>query len=438
MYFLYSVLLAVGLVLTLPYWLVQMLRSGKYREGLSERLGRVPSRLQRQTQAVPCIWIHAVSVGEVLAIVALAQALRQKFAGWRIAVSTTTRTGQHLARQKFGEENVFYFPLDLAFAIRPYLRALQPRLVILAETEFWPNFLRVVRESGSRIAVVNARVSDRSFPRYRRWRGLLARVLDNVEIFLAQTELDRERLLAIGAPAQRVQVTGNLKFDIKAPAETELLNRLRNAIPAQAPIIVCGSTIEGEEEAVVQSFRQVLRDHYEAVLILAPRHPERFEAVSKFLVTAGVRFWLRSAWQGDPVAGGVFLLDTIGELAPLYSLARIAMVGGGFAPGGGHNILEPAQFGKPILVGPHTQNFREIISIFQQHQAVVVAPVDRLASKLVHLIGDENSRRELGQRALEVFHANAGATSRTLDALQVLLWMPETMRDRYRGQEVRP
>jgi len=188
----------------------------------------------------------------------------------------------------------------------------------------------------------------------------------------------------------------------------------------------------------VQSFRQVLRDHYEAVLILAPRHPERFEAVSRFLITAGVRFWLRSAWQGDPISGGVFLLDTIGELAPLYSLATVAIVGGGFAPGGGHNILEPAQFGKPILVGPHTQNFREIISIFQQNQAVVVAPIDRLPYMLVHLIQDEESRRQLGQRALEVFQANAGATSRTLDALQVLLWMPEKLRDRYRGQEVGP
>ena len=239
-YFLYSVALALAMLVSLPYWLYQILRHGKYRSGLAERLGRVPERLfanhedsvggpsGNRSAAVPAavaggsrprrlVWIHAVSLGEVLALGGLVEQMRRTFPQHRVLVSTTTDTGQALARKRFGEANVFYFPMDFAFAIRPYLRALQPELVVLAETEFWPNFLRLAHASGARIAVVNARISDRSWPNYRRFRWALRRMLVHVDLFLAQTAADSARLQSIGAEAQRVQVTGNLKFDMTLP-----------------------------------------------------------------------------------------------------------------------------------------------------------------------------------------------------------------------------
>ncbi len=215
MYLIYSALLAAGLLLTLPYWLMQRLRHGKYRAGLSERLGRIPQRLTKQPGR-PTIWVHAVSVGEVLAVSGLVAELKRRFPNYRIVISTTTDTGQKLARTRFGAENVFYFPLDFAFAIRPYLRWLRPELIVIAETELWPNFLRLGKAVGGRIAIVNARISDRSWPRYRRFQRLLARVLRQVDLFLTQTEEDARRLAQIGAPKERIQVTGNLKFDVPA------------------------------------------------------------------------------------------------------------------------------------------------------------------------------------------------------------------------------
>src|SRR3954468_7199892 len=215
MHILYTIALGLALLLTSPYWLVRGLLQGKYRAGLTERFGRVPERLRATTDTENCIWMHAVSVGEVLAISGLVDALRAKLPEWRVVISTTTLTGQLLARQKFDEENVFYFPLDLPFAVKPYLQRLRPKLVVVAETEFWPNFLRMAKGSGARIAVANARISDRSLPGYKRFRRFLARTLADIDMFLAQTEEDKQRLIKIGAPAARVQVSGNLKFDVK-------------------------------------------------------------------------------------------------------------------------------------------------------------------------------------------------------------------------------
>ena len=218
MYLLYSAALALWLLLGSPYWLLQMLRHGKYRKGLRQRLGKLPSHLKLDSRRV--IWVHAVSVGEVIAISGVVSGLRQRFPKARVLVSTTTHTGQEIARQRFGQENVFYFPLDFAFAARSYLSALRPKIVVVAETEIWPNFFRLANKSGSRIAVVNARISDRSWPGYRRWRRLLRPVLANVDLFLTQGEEDRRRLLDLGATQNQVRVAGNLKFDIHCPRST--------------------------------------------------------------------------------------------------------------------------------------------------------------------------------------------------------------------------
>jgi len=422
MYVLYSALLAASLVVGLPFWIFQMARHGKYRAGLEERLGRVPQRILHPVEA-PAIWVHAVSVGEVSAVAGLVAALREKFPQYRVAVSTTTASGQRLARARFGEENVFYFPLDLGFCVRPYLRALRPVLIVMAETEFWPNFLRLSKTSGARISVVNARISDRAFPGYFRFRRWLRPVLRNVDLFLSQTDEDAKRLVQIGAVAERVRVSGNLKFDVPPPAETAFVAQLRKAL-AQAgasPVVVCGSTMEGEEPLLIRGFENVLASHPEALMILAPRHPERFDKVAGLLQELGAKFWRRSSWQGEPVSGGVFLLDSIGELASAYSLADLAFVGGSLVNYGGHNILEPALFGVATVIGSSYQNFRDIVALFEQNQAVRIVGAAELPLTFMELVDSHGKRKALGQRALETLRQQMGSTERTLRALAELM-----------------
>jgi 3-deoxy-D-manno-octulosonic-acid transferase len=420
MYLLYSALLAAGLLVTLPYWLWQMSRHGKYHAGFAQRLGRVPGGVASQPGR-PVIWIHAVSVGEVMAVSGLVSELRRRHPQHQVAVSTTTDTGQQLAKKHFGEENVFYFPMDFGFAIRPYLRRLRPGLIVIAETEFWPNFLRLAHASGARVAVVNARISDRSLPRYRRWRFLLRGVLQAVDLFLAQTEEDARRLQSIGAPVERVYVSGNLKFDVAPPPMPPIVGSLRAALGDAGPVIVCGSTTEGEEPLLLRAFENILASHSRTVMILAPRRPERFAEVARLMESLGVRFCKRSVWKGDPLAGGVLLLDSIGELAALYSLADIAFVGGSLVPRGGHNIIEPAQHGVAIVVGNHTENFRDIVGLFQSRDAVrIVGPAD-LPLVFMQLISNPAAREELGRRAAETLRSQTGATQRTADALERLL-----------------
>jgi len=425
-YFLYSFLLAAGMLLSLPYWLYQFLRHGKYRTGLAGRLGQVPAHLMAGEPACGrerVIWVHAVSVGEVIAVSGLIQEMKRKFPEHRVLLSTTTDTGQELARKRFGEENVFYFPMDFAFAIRPYLRALRPELVLLAETEFWPNFLRLSYASGAQIAVVNARISDRSWPNYRRFLWALRRMLVHVDLFLAQTHEDATRLQSIGADGGRVRVTGNLKFDVSLPAPPPIVETLRRSLAAEGagPVLVCGSTVEDEEPPLLKAFENVRVGHPRAVMILAPRHRERFDEVAILLQQLGIPFARRSLWQRQTLAGGVLLVDSIGELAGLYALADVAFVGGSLVPRGGHNIIEPAQHGVAIVVGTHTENFRDIISLFQSCDAVRIVGLAELPLVLMHLLQNDSERRTLGQRARETVLSQAGATSRTLEELNALL-----------------
>jgi 3-deoxy-D-manno-octulosonic-acid transferase len=426
MYALYSALLFFFLVLTLPYWLLQMMRHGKYRAGLRQRLGAVPSGLAAGCER-PTIWVHAVSVGEVVASSAVIQALQEKFPSRRVLISTTTSTGQQLAARRFGAENVFYFPLDIAFAIRPYLDALHPELVVVAETEFWPNFLRLAKQSGASIAVINCRISDRSLPGYKRFRfwlpRLLERTLANVDLFLAQTDEDRRRLIEIGASDAKIAVAGNLKFDVAPPPSPRIVASLRESIESSGagPVLVCGSTLDDEEGLLLSAFRNILLNHPKAVLILAPRHPERFAEVADLVEQLGFRMWRRSLWSerrnGEALAGGVFLVDTIGELAAIYSLATIAFVGGSLVPRGGHNILEPALYGVPIVTGNYYENFRDVVNFFAGRNAVRIVGVAELPLVFVELIENEEERKTLGRNALAALESQRGATEKTVLAL---------------------
>jgi 3-deoxy-D-manno-octulosonic-acid transferase len=294
---------------------------------------------------------------------------------------------------------------------------------VIAETEFWPNFLRLARANGARIAVVNARISDRSWPGYRRLKRFLIAVLRQVDVFLTQTQQDARRLTEIGAPAERVHTTGNLKFDVPAPTAPPIVASLRAAFQqaSASPVIVCGSTVDGEEPLLLQAFVNLLASHPRAVMILAPRHPERFGEVTALLEKLGIRFWRRSLWSGDPIVGGVLLIDTIGELAALYGLADVAFVGGSLVPRGGHNIIEPAQHGVPIVVGIHTENFRDIVNVFQSRDAVRVVGPAELPLVLMELVANQAERVALGLRAAETLRLQMGATQRTLQALEKLL-----------------
>ncbi len=422
MYFAYSALLLLTLALSSPWWLLEMLRHGKYRTGLPERLGAVPPRLlgnARQT-----VWIHAVSVGEVLAVSRMVKKLEARLPGWRVVVSTTTDTGQNLARQRFGDSNVFYFPLDLSFAVGAYLRSLRPKLLVLAESEFWPNLLHQAHDMGVPVAVVNARVSDRSLPRYLRFRGLLRGVMRNVDVFVAQSEEDAQRLVRIGAPSERVHVGGNLKFEVKPVADSEFVDEFSAALDREeiGPVIVAGSTLDGEEAILLDCFRQALAQFPQGMMVLAPRHPERFATVASLLEASSLPWQRRSQWNDQmEIAGRVLLLDTIGELASLYEFSDVAFVGGSLVPKGGHNVLEAAQSGSTILVGPHTENFRDIVGAFERAQALRVVTPESLVPTVMALLQNDAEREQLGERAFQVMQTQQGATERTVAALLKLL-----------------
>lgn len=419
---LYSAVLAVALVLTLPYWLVQMLRHGKYREGIVARLGRVPPHIARLGGGVRAIWVHAVSLGELLAASGLIRDLQSRFPEHRIFISTTTATGQKLARQRFGRDNVFFFPLDFRYALRPYFRALRPELIVVVETELWPNFFREARAQGSRLAVINARVSDQSFPRYRLLSRMLRPVLACVDLFLAQSRQDAGRIVAIGADPDRVEAVGNLKFDIPAGSESPLVAQVRHDRSADLPIIVCGSTVDGEEPLLLDAYRKIHACFPGLLMVIAPRHPERFVQVANLVTASGLPFLRRSQWDGaSKIQPGIFLLDSLGELADLYQVADIAFIGGSIAPRGGHNILEAARFGVPIVVGPHNENFREIARVFEQAGALRIVDAAGLTAEFERLLNDRNAAHDIGVRARETWRRNTGATVRTLSYLETLL-----------------
>jgi 3-deoxy-D-manno-octulosonic-acid transferase len=423
-YLLYSLLLAVAFVASAPFYLWKGRGTGKYLRTLTGRMGRFPEDMP--PAGGPSIWIHAVSVGEVLAARILVQPLKARFPGHRVFVSTTTLTGNAVARDEIrGADAVFFAPFDLTRPVVRVLDRVNPALLVLVETEIWPNLIHHARRRGARIAVVNGRISPRSFPRYRRVRPLLRRVLAEVDLFLMQGDAHRARMLEMGAPPERVRVAGNLKYDALRAPETPAPLRLALGQdgPEPRPLWVAGSTVEGEEEAVLQAFSALRRRHAAARLVIAPRHPERFAAVADLVARSGMECARRTllpdgGWKG----GDVLVLDTLGELAQVYPMATVVFVGGSLARAGGHNVLEPAVAGKAIIVGPHMENFREIAAEFLAEEALVqVRDAAGLTDAVVGLFADGAARDALGARARGIVARNRGALERTVDALAGLL-----------------
>ncbi len=419
---LYNLALLAGLVVSLPWWLFRMATTQKYREGLWQRLGFVRGELVELLKKRPgrkVIWLHAVSVGEVLAVSRVVAELDAALPAHRVVISTTTRTGQALARERFGAERVFYCPLDLPWAVSAYLKALKPAMLVLAETEFWPNLLSGCFRRGIPVVVVNARISDRSWPRYQRLQGLWKVFLSRLTSVLAQTETDAERLRELGC--EHVTVGGNLKFDVRATEEADA-TRLLQQFSDSLRLIVAGSTLKGEEAMLLRAWTKLLAKDAQLAMVIAPRHPERFEAVAELLEASGFP-WRRRSVFGDSAlaAGEIVLLDSIGELASVYALAAVAFVGGSLVAAGGHNPLEPAQFGVPVVIGDHYLNFQAIVGDMLDEQALAVVHPGELEDELMRLLRDRNAAMAMGKRGRRAFEKRGGATGRTVAAITSVL-----------------
>lgn len=426
MYLTYSLLAVAGLLLGAPWFLYQALRHRRYIGSLRQRLGRLPVSFNLDGE--PSIWIHAVSVGEVLAARPVVTALRERHPELRVFLSTTTLAGQQLARRQVQEaDGVFFFPFDFARVVRRVLDVVRPRLFVMLESEIWPNVLRECRRRGVKTAIVNGRISSRSFPRYRVARPFFRRVLGDIDRFCMQDDESARRVIELGADPARVTVTGSLKFDAAAATAVGVRGRDRSLrffrVAPDRPVIVAGSTMRGEEAVVLRAFRRVKATAADALLVLAPRHAERFDEAVHAARGEGFATVRRSdlAIDDEPRAD-VVVLDTIGELAQLYQIATVAFVGGSLVPTGGHNILEPAVFGRPIVFGPSMTNFEEIARQFLSRGAVVQVHSERqFEDTLVELLADPVRRASLGAAARALVDANRGARDRTLETLERLL-----------------
>jgi len=428
MYLAYSLLTLLLFVLVSPYFLYQAIRYQKYIGSLRQRLGFLP--ITFNVDAEESIWIHAVSVGEALTARALATDLKARYPRLRLFLSTTTMAGQQVARRSLSNvDAVFYFPFDWTFIVRRTLRLVRPRLFIMMETEIWPNLLRECRRRGIRTVMINGRISNRSYPRYRMVRPFIRRVLADVDRFCVQSEESARRLIDLGANPAQVTVTGSLKFDsLELPAATahgrprERVLRFFQLSPSRT-VVVAGSTLRGEEAAVLRAFARIKATMPGAMAILAPRQPERFPEVERLARDAGFVTVRRSDLpiDAEPRAD-VVVLDTIGELAQLYQLATAVFVGGSLVDHGGHNILEPAIYGKPIVFGPSMHNFKEIAEAFLSNDAAIQVPSDReLDETLLALVTDPVRRARLGAAARALVAANRGAKTKTLEVIGELL-----------------
>jgi 3-deoxy-D-manno-octulosonic-acid transferase len=436
MYALYNALLAVALVVGAPWFAYQALRRQKYVGSVRARLGQLPVSFNLDGE--PSLWIHAVSVGEVLAARPIVEELKARYPGFRLFVSTTTAAGQNLARRQLADADaVFFFPIDFTWAVRRVLDRARPRLLLLVEGEIWPNVLRECRKRGVKTMIVNGRVSSRSLARYRLIRPLMRRVLADIDALCMQSDEAARRIIQGGAEPSRVIVTGSLKFDAASlPGQGGGQGRPRDRVlryfrvPPDRVVIVAGSTMRGEEMAVLRAFRRVKHTVPHALLVLAPRHQDRFTEAQHIARGEGFSTMRRTdlAVDADPSCD-VVILDTIGELAALYQLATVAFVGGSLVPTGGHNILEPAVHGRPIVFGPSMSNFAEIADLFLAHGAAVQVTSDlELESTLGTLIADPVRRAALGAAARALVDANRGATARTLEVIASLLPRPAVVR----------
>jgi 3-deoxy-D-manno-octulosonic-acid transferase len=410
-------------VLASPWLLVSAIRKGKYREGFAAKwLGRVPLRESRR----PCVWLHAVSVGEVNLLAPLLAGLEARYSGWEFVISTTSATGYALAKKKYATKTVFYCPLDFTWAVSTAMRRIRPDALILAELELWPNLIAAAKRRGAAVAVFNARLSERSFRGYSRIRPFVSRVLAQVDLIAAQSETYAERFRALGAP--HVHVAGNLKFD---GAETRRDNARTRKLAGLAGIqdtdvvLLAGSTQSPEEELALAAFQELSPLYPALRLVLVPRHPERFTEVAALLERSGVAWDRRSKFENRAARpdARVLLVDVVGELGAWWGTASIGFVGGSLLNHrGGQNMIEPAAYGVAVSTGPTTHNFRDVVRLLKERQALaVVYSGEELTAFVRRCLREPAFAQELGDRAKALVAEQLGATARTVELLETLL-----------------
>ena len=423
MYLVYSMLLSVGTILMAPFYWWRKGRAQK-RGYWAERFGSIPF----QELGPGAVWVHAVSLGETLAVAGLVKEMQRAFPERKVYLSHITPAGREAGEARLPSvAGRFYLPLDWRWAVRKALTRIKPSLLVIVETELWPNLLRAAQEAGARVVIVNARMSKRSLRGYRLARPFIRRVLACVDEVCAQTEEDADRFRQIGARPERVRVVGNLKFDAQPPKLGEFARVLRAAIrrAQRGPVLVAASTMPGEEPLVLEAWDLIRARYPQALLILAPRHPARFAEVSQNLARAQRGFVRRTTLPAEDLAlsrqlasTAILLLDTIGELAGIFELADLVFVGGSLVPAGGHNLLEPAYWSKVIAFGPHMENFRDIAKLFLDAGAAIQVRSPEELAHATWLLENKEARERLGASARQVLERNSGATARTLDGLR--------------------
>lgn len=425
-YLLYDILLLLGMVVLIPWYIVRGCIRGKMRQGLRERLGIVSAAALGKLSGRKVIWIHAVSVGETRAAIPLIKGLRRTYPDAAIVLSNVTETGREIAESIPEIDLRIYFPVDFSLTVARALDAIKPALVLIVETELWPQFVRKCKQRSIPVMLVNGRISDRSFPRYKRAGVLLHPILRQISSFCMQSEQDASRIETLGASPERIHVSGNMKFDQgemrHSNADVEELCA-QFALQRQAKIWVAGSTHQGEEEIVIRIYHRLLQNIPDLILILVPRHPHRCRQIGELLSQEGLKWRLRSTKSETPLkAGGVLLVDTLGEMLDFYALADVVFVGGSLVPVGGHNILEASMVTKPVLFGPHMQNFKEIAQYINTAQGFgEVAHESELEEMLTRLLQHPDVSRTAGLKGAAILQQHAGATAHTLAAARELL-----------------
>ncbi len=407
----------------LPYLMV----TGRYRYGLRDRFGFLPEKVNSICAKQRIIWVHAVSVGEMKAAGILAPLLRKAFPSHTIVFSTVTHTGNKVAKTIATEkEGIFYLPFDISFITDRVVKAVKPEMFISMETEFWPNMVDSLYKSGARLILANGRISNRSYPRYKKGKFFISRLLNKFSLILMQSDRDAGRIIALGAPKEKVSVTGNLKFDIPLlnfdNKRLELRKKLN--LDENEILIVAGSTHKGEEEAVVDCFARLKKEYNNLRLLIAPRHIERAEEIENILTKTGFKsIRISNLFTNDERRTtndeqSVFLLDTIGELRSMYSAADIVFVGGSLVKKGGQNPIEPASLMKPIIFGKYTFNFQDVIKIFLENDSgVEVEDKEGLYSALKLFLDNPGYRKKLGVNARDTIAKNSGSSQRTIDLI---------------------
>ena len=406
-----------------PFILVKMARSERWRAGWKERLGFVPGRAGQRC----CVWVHAVSVGEANAARTFIELLEREYPDLDVRVSTTTNTGQSVARRLFGAERCFYFPLDLSSAVRRAFRRIRPDAVVLMELEVWPNFLRIARKRGVPVVIINGRMREQRVKSYRRMRFLFSPLYDAAtdNLFCVQNETYADRFERAGLPAERIRVTGNMKYDaVRAEVAAEQRDAVRRALGLRPEerLWVAACTWAGEEAICLRVHRRLLEEDPALRLVIAPRHIERADAVERTIAEAGFTCRRRTKEDGPTGADTACLLDTIGELVYLYSLAAFAFVGKSLAVGGGHNVLEPAALGAVPVFGPMTENFEnEARLLLDAGAAERVADENELAQTGLRLLRDPAGRLERARKGREILLEHSGASQRNVEIVKTLV-----------------